>query len=67
MRRDCSAGTLSPTKEAKKAVLEIAGAEVDTVRQLIRVVPTTLQGLLTMTIYIGDYVATNLSDSLNYA
>ena len=60
------AGTLSPTKEAKKAVLEIAGAEVDTVRQLIRVVPTTLQGLLAMTVYIGDYVASNLSDSLDY-
>ena len=60
------AGTLSPTKEAKKAVLEIASAEVDTVRQLIRVVPTTVQGLLAMTVYIGDYVATNLSDSLDY-
>ena len=60
------AGTLSPMKEAQKAVLETAGAELDTVRQLIRVVPTTLQGLLAITVYIGDYVATNLSDSLDY-
>jgi len=60
------AGTLSPTKEAEKAVLEIGGAELDAVRQLIRVVPTTLQGLLAMAVYIGDYVASNLSDSLDY-
>jgi len=64
--KEHSAGTLSPTKEAKKVVLAIAGAEVNTVRQLIRVVPTNLQGLLAMTVYIGDYVATNLSDPLDY-
>jgi hypothetical protein len=60
------AGTLSPMKETEKAVLEIVSAELDAVRQLIRVVPTTLQGLLAMTVYIGEYVATNLSDSLDY-
>ena len=60
------AGTLNPMKEAEKAVLEIASAELDAVRQLIRVVPTTLHGLLAMLVYTGEYVATNLSDSLDY-
>ena len=61
------AGTLSATKEAEGAMYAVADAEINAVRVLARVVPTTLQGLLAMTVYIGDYVATNLSDSLNYA
>jgi hypothetical protein len=61
-------GTLSATKEAEGAIYEVADAEIDAVRTLARVVPTTLQGLLAVLIYIGDYAAENsgeLLDALN--
>jgi hypothetical protein len=62
------AGTLSATKEAEGAMYEVADAEINAVRALARVVPTTLQGLLAMLVYIGDYAAENsgeLLDALN--
>ena len=62
------AGTLSATKKAKGAIYEVADAEIDAVRALVRVVPTTLPGLLAILVYIGDYVVANsgeLLDALN--
>jgi hypothetical protein len=62
------AGTLSATKEAEGAMYAVADAEINAVRVLARVVPTTLQGLLAMLVYIGDYAAENsgeLLDALN--
>jgi len=59
------AGTLNATKEAEGAMYAVADAEIDAVRALARVVPTTLQGLLAILVYIGDYAAGNSSELLD--
>jgi hypothetical protein len=46
-------------KEAEGTMYRVANAELDALRELSGVVPTTLQGLLALLVYAGEYHADN--------